>query len=233
MLQDVGVGLATGLLIGVTGARLLPRDRALGHEITPRQKSLYALGIAFACYGVAVANPRGNAFIAVFVCAIALGIMRSDIRECFENRSEDLIEIVKLGIFVVFGSLLSFSRLFTDGWAAVAVVIATLVAIRPLSVFVSLSGTGLSARAKAFIGWFGPKGVATMAFSLLILQRDLAAAERIFDIAALAVLLSVIAHGITDHPGSEWIGRHADVELAREAMVKHPGEPLGCIRRSE
>jgi len=193
------VGLATGLLMAVAGARLLPRDRALGREITPHQKSLYALGIAFACYGVAVADPRGNAFIAVFVCAVALGISRPDIRECFENRSEELIEIVKLGIFVVFGSLLTFSGLLRDGLAAVAIVAVTLAAIRPLSIFVSLAGTGLSARAKAFIGWFGPKGVATMTFSLVILHRDLPAGERIFAIAALTVLISIIVHGVTDH----------------------------------
>ena len=59
--------------------------------------------------------PEGNGFIAVFVCAITLGIRRPDIRECFERRSEDIIEIVKLGVFVVFGSLLTFGGLFGDG----------------------------------------------------------------------------------------------------------------------
>jgi len=234
VLQDLTVGLATGLLIAVAGARLLPRDRALGHEITPHQKSLYALGIAFACYGIAVADPRGNAFIAVFVCAITLGTLRPDIRDCFENRTEDLIEIVKLGIFVVFGSLLTVPGLLHDGWAAVAIVVLTLAAIRPLSIFLSLARTGLGARAKAFIGWFGPKGVATMTFSLLLLNRDVAAAERIFDIAALAVLVSNIVHGITDHPGSEWIGRQHEAELAHQAAMTHPpGEPLERTPRIE
>jgi NhaP-type Na+/H+ or K+/H+ antiporter len=227
VLQDVGVGVLTGLLMGAAGARLLPRERALGHEISAHQKALYGLGIAFATYGVAVAEPHGNAFIAVFVGAITLGILRADIRECFEDRSEELIEIVKLGIFVVFGSLLTFPHLFNDGWAAVAIVAATLFVIRPVSIFSAFGGTRLSARAKAFIGWFGPKGVATMTFSLLILHSDLSAGERIFDIAALAVLTSIILHGVSDHPGSQWIGRHAEAERAREAMVaRHRGEPV-------
>ncbi|MHB1571307.1 MAG: cation:proton antiporter domain-containing protein, partial [Solirubrobacteraceae bacterium] len=162
------------------------------------------------CYGLAVADPHGNAFIAVFVCAIALGTHRPDIRGCFEDRSEDLIEVVKLGIFVVFGSLLSFPRLFNDGWAAIALVALTLVVIRPLSIFISLHCTGLSIREKAFMGWFGPKGVATMTFSVLILHRDLAIGERMFDIAALAVLSSIIAHGITDAAGADWIARQAE-----------------------
>jgi NhaP-type Na+/H+ or K+/H+ antiporter len=212
VLQDVGIGLATGLVLGGVAAYLLPRGHGLGYEIGPQQKALYALGVAFAAYGVAVATPHGNGFIAVFVAAIVLGIVRPDIRESFENRSEELIEIVKLGIFVVFGSLLTFSDLFNDGWAAVAIVAATLLVIRPLSIFVSLAGTRMSTAAKAFIGWFGPKGVATMAFSLLVLGKNIQDGRRIFDIAALAVITSIIAHGLTDHPGSEWMARHAEAE---------------------
>jgi NhaP-type Na+/H+ or K+/H+ antiporter len=227
VLQDIGVGLLTGLVVAAAGSWLLPRGHALGHEISPQQKSLYALGVAFGAYGIAVAEPHGNGFIAVFVCAITLGIMRPDIRECFEHRSEELIEIVKLGIFVMFGSLLTFSRLFNDGWAALAIVAATLLVIRPVSIFVSLIGVRLSVAAKAFIGWFGPKGVATMTFSLLILSRQIPAGERIFDIAALAVFTSIIVHGLTDHPGAEWMARHGKTERIREETIQHhPGEQL-------
>ena len=67
----------------------MPRETALGHSISPHQKSLYAVGVAFAAYGTAVLPPEGNGFIAAFVCAIALGIWRPDIRICFEERSED------------------------------------------------------------------------------------------------------------------------------------------------
>jgi NhaP-type Na+/H+ or K+/H+ antiporter len=218
VLEDVGFGLAVGLALGYAAGYLLPRSRALGHEISPRQKSLYALGVAFATYGVAVLTPHGNGFIAVFVAAIVLGILRPDIRESFEGRSEELIEIVKLGIFVVFGSLLTFNELFTDGWAAVAIVVATLVLIRPLSIFVSLAGARFSTASKAFMGWFGPKGVATMAFSLLVLGKNIEQGRRIFDIAALAVLTSIIAHGLTDHPGAEWMARQVEAGADRGAV---------------
>jgi sodium/hydrogen antiporter len=220
ILQDVGLGLLTGLFVALIGSRLLPRGRALGHEISPHQKSLYGLGVAFGAYGLAVAEPHGNGFIAVFVCAIALGMMRPDIRECFESRSEELIEIVKLGIFVIFGSLLTFTALFRDGWTAVEIVAATLLVIRPLSILISLIGVSLSTRGKLFIGWFGPKGVATMAFSLLILGRPISAGERIFDIAALAVFTSILAHGLTDQPGAEWMARHSEAEPVPEDTIK-------------
>jgi NhaP-type Na+/H+ or K+/H+ antiporter len=66
------------------------------------------------------------------------------------------------------------------------------------------------------MGWFGPKGVATMAFSLLVLSRPIQAGQRIANIAALAVLVSILAHGATDVAGSEWIARHEE-ERAEEA----------------
>jgi NhaP-type Na+/H+ or K+/H+ antiporter len=219
VLQDLSIGFATGLLVGWLASVALPRTRALRSEIRPDQKALYALGVAFLSYGIAVLPPNGNGLIACFVCAITLGIRRPDIRAAFETRSEDVIEIVKLGIFVVFGSLLTFGGLFEDGVAAVAIVAFTLLAARPLAVFVSLAGTRTDAATRAFMGWFGPKGVATMTFSLLVLSEGIAAGDRIFHIASLAVLVSIIAHGLTDHAGAEWIARRAERAERREAVA--------------
>jgi len=211
VLEDVSLGFATGALVGFLASRLLPRGRALGSEVTPHQKALYALGVAFAAYGAAVLQPQANGFISVFVCAIVLGILRPDIRECFERRSEDVIELVKLGIFVVFGALLTTDVLFKDGWAAVAIAAFTLVVARPVAVFTALAGTRQVGRdGKAFMAWFGPKGVATMTFSLFVLSSAATEAERIFGIAALAVLISIVVHGTTDQPGAEWIARRAE-----------------------
>ena len=212
ILQDVSLGVVTGLLVGYVASRLMPRSVTLGHEITPHEKSLYALGTAFTAYGIAVLQPEGNGFIAVFVCAITLGIFRPDIRECFEARSEDVIEIVKLGIFVVFGSLLTFGNLFGDGLAAVGIVAFTLLIARPVAIFGALAGTRVSTATKAFMAWFGPKGVATMAFGLLVLAEDIPSGERIFYIAALTVFCSIIAHGLSDTPGANWIANRAESE---------------------
>jgi NhaP-type Na+/H+ or K+/H+ antiporter len=210
VLQDVSIGFATGIAVGWLASLAMPRARALRAEIRPDQKALYALGVAFLSYGIAVLALDGNGLIACFVCAITLGIRRPDIRAAFETRSEDVIEIVKLGIFVVFGSLLTFGGLFEDGVAAVAIIAFTLLAARPLAVFVSLAGTRTDAATRAFMGWFGPKGVATMTFSLLVLSEGIAAGDRIFHIASLAVLVSIIAHGLTDHAGAEWIARRSE-----------------------
>lgn len=215
VLQDVALGVVTGLVVGYLASVLMPRKVALGYEITPHQKSLYALGTAFAAYGIAVLQPEGNGFIAVFVCAITIGILRPDIRESFERRSEDVIEIVKLGIFVVFGSLLTFGGLFDDGLAAVGLVAFTLLIARPVAVFAALAGTPVNTAAKAFMAWFGPKGVATMAFALLVLAERIPSGERIFNLAAVTVFCSIIVHGLTDTPGVSWIASREDGQPAR------------------
>jgi sodium/hydrogen antiporter len=213
VLQDVGIGFAVGIVVAFLASRLMPRGTGLGQEISAHQKSMYGLGVAFAAYGVAVLPPEGNGLIAVFVGAIALGIWRPDIRECFEARAEDIIEVVKLGVFLVFGAILTFDGLFGDGWAAVAIAAFTLVVARPVAVFTALTGARqVDFAQKAFIAWFGPKGVATMTFALFVLGSAVAEGERIANIAALAVFISIIAHGLTDHAGSEWMARRAERE---------------------
>ncbi len=211
VLQDVTAGLATGLVVGYVASRLLPRGRGLANSIPDHQKTLYALGTAFATYGIAVGlPPQGNGLIAVFVCAIVLGIRRADVRITFEHLSEDIVEIVKLGVFVVFGALLTFDGLFGDGFAAVAIVGVTLLVARPVAIWLALLGAGLPASWTLFIAWFGPKGVATMTFSLLVLADAIPANERLFNIAALCVFVSILAHGLSDTPGVDWIAKRAD-----------------------
>jgi NhaP-type Na+/H+ and K+/H+ antiporter len=152
-----------------------------------------------------VLPPHGNGLIAVFVCAIVFGIRRPDIAHVFEERADDIVEIVKLGIFVVFGSLLTLHGLFGDGLAAVAIVVVTLLVARPVAVWLALAGTGVDRYARAFMAWFGPKGVATMTFALLVLAAGLDASSTLFNLAALVVVVSTIAHGLSDAPGVDWI----------------------------
>jgi sodium/hydrogen antiporter len=223
VLQDVLVGAATGLLVAFVASRLMPRGRSLGQPISAHQKALYGLGVAFAAYGTATLPPEGNGFIAVFVAAIGLGIWRPDVRKSFERQSEDLVEIVKLGVFVVFGAIITLDGLFADGWEAVAIVVFTLLVARPVAVFAALVGTRqVDSAEKAFMAWFGPKGVATMAFALFVLGSAAPEGERIANIAALAVLFSIAAHGLSDHRGAEWIARH-EAHKKQVTHTPHPG----------
>ena len=83
----------------------------------------------------------------------------------------------------------------------------TLLIARPVAIAVALLGTRLPFYLQAFMAWFGPKGVATMTFSLLVLAEG---GERIFNLAALCVFVSILAHGLSDTPGSEWVARRAE-----------------------
>jgi sodium/hydrogen antiporter len=224
VLQDVTLGFAFGVALAWIASKLMPRGRALTDAIPTHAQSLYALGVAFAIYGIAVGlPPEGNGFIAVFTGAITLGILRPDLRSSFEHQAEDIVEIVKLGIFVVFGALLTVDGLFTDGWAAVALVAFTLLVARTVAIWIALAGTRTDIATKGFMAWFGPKGVATMTFSLFVLGQGIPDGERIFNLAALCVFASVLVHGLSDTPGSEWlIRREARPAPGRPGTPKRP-----------
>jgi NhaP-type Na+/H+ or K+/H+ antiporter len=212
VLRDVGLGFAFGLACGLIGSVLMPRPgKSLADAPIPgHQKALYGLGVAFATYSATVLPPRGNGFIAVFVAAVVIGVRRPDLRDYFAEGVGEIAEIVKLGVFAVFGSLLTLHALGSNGWGAIAVVAGTFLLARPVAIWIALAGTGMSTAAKAFMAWFGPKGVATMAYSILILGRQIPSAPRIFDLAALVVFCSIIVHGLTSTPGTNWIaGRDA------------------------
>ena len=125
----------------------------------------------------------------------------------------------------MFGALLTAGGLFGDGWAAVALVLFVLLAARPIAIWISLAGTAVDTATKAFIAWFGPKGVATMAFSLFVLAEGVPDAGRIFNLAALCVFASVLAHGLTDTPGSEWLARRE--ERLAPGRPGTPTQPAG------
>lgn len=249
VLQDVGLGFLFGIACGWLASLLMPVERTPAlpgvsqapakpsslhprlkrvlppytHSIPPHHKSLYALGVAFATYGVTVLSPRGNGFIAVFVAAIVLGVRRPDLAPHFERRAAEIVEIVKLGVFLVFGSLLTVDALTSEGWAIVAFVAVAFLLARPLSVWLALVGSKTDGVTRLFMGWFGPKGVATMTFSLLILDQPIASGRRIFDIAAFVVLCSIVIHGATDTPGANWIARRQErVERELEIAAAEP-----------
>jgi NhaP-type Na+/H+ or K+/H+ antiporter len=221
VLQDIGLGLLYGIVCGWLASLLLPRETGSppALSIPSHQKSLFGLGAAFATYGVTVLSPKGNGFIAVFVAAIVLGVRRPDARAHFERNAEEIVDIVKLGIFFVFGSLLTVDALTRDGWAAVGVVAVTFFVARPVAVWLALLGTRTDTATRLFMGWFGPKGVASMTFALIVLDRHVTGGVRIFDLTALVVFCSIVLHGLTDTPGAEWIARRAERPSTRGSPI--------------
>jgi NhaP-type Na+/H+ or K+/H+ antiporter len=221
VLQDIGLGFLYGIVCGWIASVLMPREsnRATVGGIPTHQRSLFALGVAFATYGITVLSPKGNGFIAVFVAAIVLSVRRPDVREHFERNSEEIVEIVKLGIFFVFGSLLTVHAFTREGWAALGFVAVMFLLARPLAVWLSLLGTRTDTFTRLFMGWFGPKGVASMTFALIVLDDQLTNGTRIFDLTALVVFCSIIVHGISDTPGANWIARRSERKQREDATA--------------
>ena len=208
-------------------ASLLPRDAARD-GIPAHQRSLYALGVAFADLRrdrAAAARQRPDRRVRLPPsCSASAG--PTSARD-FEARAEDIVEIVKLGVFVVFGSLLTFGGLFGDGWAAVGDRRRHAAGRAAGRDRVALGGDARLHRAtKAFMAWFGPKGVATMTFSLLVLAEPIADGERIFNIAALVRLLLDPRPRADRHAGREWIARSATRE-AQPAPAPSGTPPTG------
>ena len=105
-------------------------------------------------------------------------------------------------------------------WEIVAYALLSLTVVRMLPVALVLIGTGFHPKTMIFMGWFGPRGLATFVFALKLLDRpEIAHGEEIFTIAVWTVLFSVVLHGITARPGVKWYGAHA------EGIADQPEKP--------
>lgn len=191
----VGVGLA------VAGAWLLTR---LPGEVQGKYEGIYALSIALLAYGIADLT-WGNGLIAVFVCGIALAVARHEIPDVFTEFNESVSALLQVITFTVFGALI-----VATGWDGNTLRLALFIGFalfvaRPAAVMISFARVQESIPNKLFIAWFGPKGVASMLFALLVLSSTEANRSLVFDIASFTVLVSIVAHGLTDTVGARWL----------------------------
>lgn len=203
LLGEAAVGALIGMALGVFGGRL--HDRVPG-GITARYEGIYAIGFGLAAFGLADVT-LGNGLIAAFVAGIALGYAEHDIPDNFAAFSENVSAIFQVMTFFVFGALIVATDFGLSAWALAAFVPFALLVARPAAVVAAFAGTGLPRPQKAFIAWFGPKGVASMLFALYVLDSGVDNPNLIFGIAALTILASITAHGLTDTVGASWIER--------------------------
>ena len=92
----------------------------------------------------------------------------------------------------------------------------------------ALAGTRLPQPVKLFIAWFGPKGVASMLFALLVLNSAVPHHELVFETASFVIIASIVAHGLTDTVGTRWLERRTSTPGPRSARSwTRPSEALG------
>ncbi|MCL4473985.1 MAG: cation:proton antiporter [Actinobacteria bacterium] len=200
--------LLIGATVGVAGAFLAVRLLRLFRgrlSLVPHYRSLYAFAVALLLYGISILL-TGNGFITVYVAGIVFaGAVEGD-TAVFARFSRDVGEVLKLATFVIFGSLLTFSLLLGDGASGILFAVFVLFAARAIALLPALAGTRLDWPQRLFMSWFGPKGVACIAYSLLVLSMDVPEGQRIFQLTALVVFGSIIFHSASDTPLANWFG---------------------------
>jgi len=157
------------------------------------------LGLAICCYTTSVAL-HGNGFIAAFIGGLSFAAAGGQTAQLIPF-VEGTGTLVSLLVWLLFGVVAVVPAFENLTWQAAVYAVLSLTAIRMLPVALALVGSGLSRATVAFVGWFGPRGLASVVFGLLALEtlgaRD---ARPVTTVIAFTVLLSVIAHGLTAEP---------------------------------
>jgi NhaP-type Na+/H+ or K+/H+ antiporter len=199
--EQIGFGIAIGLLVGVAGGWLIRNAERRGW-MTRTFKRLSFLALAILAWGVA--GPLGGSgFIAAFVGGFATGAVVGDVEEAAADFSEAEGELLLLAVFFLVG-VLATSLLGALDWTIVLYAILSLTLIRLLPVALSLAGTKLRRSSVLFLGWFGPRGLASIVLVLVALEEPALApvAPQIAIIVLVTVVFSVFAHGISARPGA-------------------------------
>jgi NhaP-type Na+/H+ or K+/H+ antiporter len=150
----------------------------------------------------------GNGFIAAFVAGMVFGnTYKHDIHFIGEFM-EGVGQILTMLAFLAFGALLLPAGVEHLSWKPMLVAILFLTVVRMLPIWISLWGTGLAAQEKLFLGWFGPRGLASILFTLIMTDEfDFPGEAELLACVSMTVCLSIILHGISAAPLSKWIGR--------------------------
>jgi NhaP-type Na+/H+ or K+/H+ antiporter len=208
-LGQIGFGLAAGLALGWGGGWLLHQATRRGW-MTETFQQLGLLALALMTWGAAEAL-GGNGFIAAFVGGLAVKLGFEKAGDTMIEFSEAWGQLLDYGVFFLFG-LLAAVDLERIGGLVWLYALLSLTLIRMLPVAVALIGTRLRPATVLFLGWFGPRGLASIVLGLIFLKEEASLpGEPLIDLVVTAtVLLSVFAHGISAAPGINLYARQVE-----------------------
>jgi sodium/hydrogen antiporter len=209
------LGPAVGVAVGAGGAWLMARaDKRFG--ISREYQALYGIGLVLLAYaGAQVLG--GDGFLAAYAAGLAVALLNFDLCDCFLDYGETTTEMTMLLAFVFFGAMIP---TLLPEVPLVPVLLLALVIIfvaRPLAIGIVLRHASVSNAARAFIGWFGPRGLASLLLALLVLHGGVPNAEFLLAVTGVVVTVSVFAHGASATPLSALYARAVErTTLAEE-----------------
>ncbi|CAN5681638.1 cation:proton antiporter [soil metagenome] len=187
------LGPVVGFAIGAGAAWLMSRvDRR--YSVNEVYQSLYGVGIVLLAYASATAL-GGDGFLAAFAAGFAVAVLNFDLCQCFLDYGETTSEMAMLLSFILFGVVIS--DLFAEVPVVPALVLAAVVIFvaRPLAIGLVLRKAAVSNAARAFIGWFGPRGLNSLLLALLVVEAGVAGSEFLLGVVGVVVTVSIVAHG--------------------------------------
>ena len=205
-LIEVILGPLAGIAVGWVAARAMDwaQNRDLMQEAAG---AVVFLVTAFAAYLFAVLI-HGNGFIAAFVAGMVFGNSYRHNIHFISEFMEGAGQLLTMAAFLVFGAFLLPDGLAHAGVSTLVLALLFLTVVRMGPILLSLIGSGLPTGEKLFLGWFGPRGLASILFTLLMMdQFDIPNEEELLACVSLTVGLSILLHGITSTPLASWISQ--------------------------
>lgn len=215
--EEIGIGLVVGAGLALLGAWLLKLFGKRGW-VTESWRQLPVVALAVACFAAAQ-SLGGSGFIASFVGGLLFGwLLRREETHPLLLAAEGTGDTLALITWVVFGAVVVGQTVGSFTWQAVLYAVLSLTIIRMLPVFLALAGASPRADEKLFIGWFGPRGLASVVFAVIVLNQHLPGGDTIVITAVCTIALSVVAHGLSANPLIAALGAR---------MRRHGGENRG------
>jgi NhaP-type Na+/H+ or K+/H+ antiporter len=196
--EEIGIGLAVGAGFTVLGTWLIKRFSSRGW-ITETWRQLPVVALSIVCFAVAQLL-GGSGFIACFAGGLLFGAIAPSHKEPLLLAAEGSGDTLALITWVLFGASVVGQALGSFSWEVVLYALLSLTVVRILPVFLTLTGMGLGTGEKLFMGWFGPRGLASIVFAVIVLGETLPGGDTIAMTVTCTIILSVLAHGLSANP---------------------------------
>ncbi len=198
IVREIGVGLAVGICLSGLAAHLVVHFSTLGW-ITETWRQLPVVALALASFALAQ-HLGGSGFIASFTGGLVFGWTVRAHKEPLLLAAEGTGDTLALLTWVVFGASLVGPLFAGFTWQILLYAVLSLTLVRILPVLLALSRSGMRFDEALFVGWFGPRGLASIVFAVMVLDAEIPGGQTVVLTASCTILLSVVAHGLSARP---------------------------------